>query len=638
MLGIVDSVVHSVSGLPAGTQTTWQNTDLAYDYAIGGLPFLSAASPQFPITRKTADYIKQQIDQSTDPGEQTLVTWWLRSQSSFHAGTGIIYEEPQPGSATDTTQYRFQESAGVDVWKAGKVKLLRSAPQDLTATNPIAMGALTSAGEDCYFQADGSTLTRSVVGSSSAVSWGGTGTILSLAQDGTNYYAADATGIYKGTLAGGAGTKIWNTGTTPVVIKWVKSRLMAAIGASIYELAGTGPALPTPVYTHPNPNWVWTSIAESPAAIYAAGYAGSSSQIFMFTLDTSGSVPTLTSGIPAAELPDGEVIHCIYGYLGSYVAIGTNKGCRIADVQADGSLQYGPLSVDFSILGASGDCLSIVGVDRFLYGSLPNGIGGNSGLWRIDLGTALGFKQFAYATDLQAHVSGAVNSVTLYADLLVFSVAGHGTYVQSDSQLEATGYLKTGNIRFHMLEPKLFKYVRVRSEPLTAGSIAITVNDHADNPTSLVTYTAGLANDPLDEVAYPVSLGQQEWTSLTITLGRDAGDDTAGPTVTSYQVKALPAQKRQRTIVLPLLCYDSEADAQGAKHGHEGQALQRLIALEAVEEAGDIVLYQDLTRNGEGQRLVIVDSLQFIQQDPPKLAARASGWGGIIMATLRAVT
>jgi len=609
-VGIIAPVVHPVLGLPADTTPTYQNTGIEFDYAIGGLPFLSAASPQFPLSRKTADYIKQQIDQSTEPGEQTLVTWWLRSQSSFHAGTGIIYEEPQPGSATDTTQYRFQKSAGVNVWSAGKVTLLKQTDQAVSGANAtICMGATDSTGEDCIFQADGTSLTR-YDGAGSAVTWGGAGSLL------------------------------WNTGATPVVIQWVKSRLMAAIGPSIYELVGTGPGLPTPVFTHPNPNWIWTSITESPAAIYASGYAGSSSQVYMFTLDTSGTVPTLTSGIPAAELPEGEIVKCVYGYLGSYIAIGTNKGCRIADVQADGSLQYGPLSVDFSILGASGDCNSIVGVDRFLFGALPNGIDGDSGLWRIDLGTALGFKQFAYATDLQAHVTGDVNSVTRYgkSDRLAFAVTGNGTYVESQDVLEASGYLKTGNIRFHMLEPKLFKYVRVRSKPLTEGSISITVNDHTDTGRSLVSFAAGLASDPLDEVAFPTSLGKQEWISLTIGLARDAVDTTAGPTVTSYQVKALPAQKRQRTIVLPLLCYDSEADAHGSSYGTEGSALQRLLALEALESVGDVVLYQDLTRNGEAPRLVVVDNLQFYQQDPPKVAASASGWGGVIMATLRAVT
>ena len=58
-------------------------------------------------------------------------------------------------------------------------------------------------------------------------------------------------------------------------------------GPSVYELVGgTPPTLPTPLFTHPNAAWEWTSFAEGPAAIYAAGRAGGSSQIYRFGLDT----------------------------------------------------------------------------------------------------------------------------------------------------------------------------------------------------------------------------------------------------------------------------------------------------------------------------------------------------------------
>jgi hypothetical protein len=81
-------------------------------------------------------------------------------------------------------------------------------------------------------------------------------------------------GIYKGTLAGGVGSLVWNTGDAAVVIQWAKQRLVAGIAASVYELTGSGPTLPTPLYTHPNADWTWTSITEGPSAIYFAGYAG----------------------------------------------------------------------------------------------------------------------------------------------------------------------------------------------------------------------------------------------------------------------------------------------------------------------------------------------------------------------------
>lgn len=637
---IVEVVVHPVSALPINSGSSYINTDVTFDFAIGGLPFLSAASDQYPMERKTADYTKTQIDASTEPGEQTLINWWLRSQSSFHAGTGLLFEEPD-GSSTDLIQYRFQDSAGVNVWTPGQVTLLNSTVKDVAASSadPLLMGAIDPAGPtDCYFLADGNVVKRCTgSGSGTTVTWGGTGTVQSMCNDGNNYYIADSVSIWKGTLAGGAGSAVWLTGATPVVVAWVKQRLMAAIGPSIYELVGTGTALPPPIYTHPNPSWIWTSITESPEAIYAAGYAGSTSAGFMFTLDTSGSVPTLTSGIVCLNMPEGEVIHSIYGYLGSFLAIGTNKGVRIAAVQSDGTLQFGPLSV--VLPAGAGPVFDMVGVDRYIYCSYSNAIGGNSGLVRLDLGTTYGYQLFAYASDLQSHVTGDVRSVGLLgaSDRLVFTVGGNGAYLQSATVLEPSGFLKTGNIRFHILDSKLFKYVRVWTLPLVKGAVIITTNDHAGVPTSLVTFTAGHTDDPLDEVPYPTSYGPQEWTSLTIGLTRDVSDTTSGPTVTAYQIKALPAQKRQRTFMVPLLCFDHEKDARSVAHGYEGSALARVRALEALEEAGDLVRFDDLTRDAEDPRLVLIDNLDFFQNIAPPGGANASGWGGVIMATLRAV-
>lgn len=75
---------------------------------------------------------------------------------------------------------------------------------------------------DVYFHAASTTLSRETSGGTTAVTWGGANNIESLTTDGSNYYAADSVGVYRGTVAGGAGSLIWNTGTAAPVIKWVK--------------------------------------------------------------------------------------------------------------------------------------------------------------------------------------------------------------------------------------------------------------------------------------------------------------------------------------------------------------------------------------------------------------------------------
>ena len=230
-------------GQPSVTSgTTYINSSNTYDVAVGGIPFFLGISEKYPYKRETAQYRKQQIDMQKEPGEQTLTSWWLRSQSSFHYGAGIRFEEPIQG---ETVAYRFNKSAGVDVFNIGKTTLLPDVTLAQAATNrPFLVGSYDTANStDVLFQADGGTLTRITPSGSTSVTWGGSGNILDVATDGQYYYAASTTDIYRGTLAGGAGTSIFTyptavgTVTTRVKLGWVKQRLIAGVNNYIYEVS-----------------------------------------------------------------------------------------------------------------------------------------------------------------------------------------------------------------------------------------------------------------------------------------------------------------------------------------------------------------------------------------------------------------
>ncbi len=75
----------------------WQNTDIAYDVALNGVPFIYAINDNRPYIRQTAPFKKEQFDSQQEPGEQSLTGWWIRSQSSFHKGTGIKFYDPTSG-------------------------------------------------------------------------------------------------------------------------------------------------------------------------------------------------------------------------------------------------------------------------------------------------------------------------------------------------------------------------------------------------------------------------------------------------------------------------------------------------------------------------------------------------------------
>ena len=57
---MVDSRLHIVErpvvpvGLPSTSGSFWINTDVSYDVAIGGLPFIFATSDKYPYKRVTA--------------------------------------------------------------------------------------------------------------------------------------------------------------------------------------------------------------------------------------------------------------------------------------------------------------------------------------------------------------------------------------------------------------------------------------------------------------------------------------------------------------------------------------------------------------------------------------------------------
>ena len=122
------------------SSAVWENTDVSYDTAIGGLPFFYAISDERPYVRETAPFRKEQFDNGAEPGEQSLTGWWLRSQSSFHNGSGIKFYDP---SAGETVNYRFQDSKGVNVWTKGQVTLLKDVTQSHETTGDIASNGVT---------------------------------------------------------------------------------------------------------------------------------------------------------------------------------------------------------------------------------------------------------------------------------------------------------------------------------------------------------------------------------------------------------------------------------------------------------------------------------------------------------------
>ncbi len=620
------------------TGTVWQNTNESYDVAVGGLPFFYAINDSRPYVRQTAPFRKEQFDNQNQPGEQSLTGWWIRSQMSFHSGTGIKFYDP--ATTDEVGQYRFAASRNLDVWTKGQVTLLKETANMTGVTTGIyklisvvdgstnKVVAWTPANTTIKnYTADGTAVTYS-----SVVTAGLDAATLAVATDGTHLFVADNDHIYTGEIATPASgyTAYYNTGSEKVVLAWVKQRLVGCIGASVYELTASKSSshtLPTPVYTHPNADWTWTSISESGNAIYAAGYAGGNSAIYKFTLSTAGVMPTLTSGVIAAQLPIGEVVNKIEYYLG-YLMIGTNKGVRAATVEGaqDGSISYGPL-----IIEESNGVYDFAFRDKFVWAT--GSVDGYAGLYRIDLSNELSPLRFAYATDAYLEgVTGYATSVDFVGNTnqIAFTTSGsNGIAIQSATVLATSGYLTTGYIRYGTLEPKNFKRLLGRGD-FSKGSMTLETVDKDGVEYDHISYDSSIS--PI-EVATSSPSTAQEYVAYKFIIYRDATTTSDGPIFKGYQAKATIATPRQRIMRFPVYCFDVETDRYNVQVGYEGRAQTRLLTLEELEENGDVLTWQDLT-TGES-RQVVIEQISFTRMTPPD--KRFDGFGGVIDIVVRTV-
>lgn len=640
--------------LGIGTGNVWQNTGIDYDIALGGIPFLLDATDQHPYERATAPFRKNQFDTQRDPGEQSITGWWLRSQSSFHAGQGIKFYDPfaNPFSTTlASNSYRYANSVGVNVWDQGQATLLNRTNLCTSTTAASHIESYHANGDGDYvIMLDTNIYKVNATGTKTTLVTA-SGSIYSFTTDGTNLYYLDATHVWSKPIAGGSATSLFGrTGTiTSSAMQWVKQRLVAGINNSLYELVGSGSGMPSPVYTHPNTSWQWTDIEEAGPAIYAAGYAGSNSAIYMFVLNTSGVMPVLTSGIIAAQLPMGELIYSMYSHLGEYLIIGTNKGVRVASVdQATGYLTYGPLIVETSVpvrgFAARGSYI-------WFGDSVFDGVDNYAGTWRIDLSNEIDTLRFAVAQDIYAENTdgtsydvaflGNSNQLAFLATNNADTPSALGLWLQSDTELIPSGYIQTGYIRYNTLEPKNFKRIVGRGDygiaPSTAnptgttkGSMSISSVDDQGNLYDIVSYD-NVVGTPESTISNPV--GAQDAIALRFTLYRDATTNSIGPVFKGYQLKAVPATPRTRIIKIPLLCFDVDTDKYNATVGYEGYGYDKLAALETIEANGDVITLQDF-RTGETVQC-LVEELSFINNISPD--KRLTNFGGTIIITVRTV-
>ena len=660
---ITETVIYDLTGR---TSQYYDPDTYAFDVAVGGLPFLYNITDAIPYRRSTARWKYERVDQAREPGEQTLDSGlWVRSQTSWHLGAGIEFQEALEGNP-DLLRFRYYTSTGINPWNIGELSLLKDTSKlyNVTSTSTtartIALSATLNGTDNVIAVNCTATSTSSSAVRVSKVTSAGTATtvltganisaeILAAETDGSSLYLATADYIYDIDLTAGSPTLHSHyhiasiASASAVTLKYVKNRVLAGITfasgstiAGVYELPFSGghagaasnlSSVTAIANTTTVPiGWKWTGIADGRGAIYLSGYAGDKSAIFKVQPDaTTGN---LGAAISVADIPLGETVRTLFGYLGTYLAIGTSRGVRIAAIADDATIVYGPI-----IFQTDNPVISFAARDSYIWAGVKAGIGGASGTYRIYLGQLLDDGGYPYATDIYAAgTTGSVDNMGFFPTTgqLFFSITASGIWIEHATQLVSEGTIQTAIVNWGTLEKKAWKRVRIETDTLE-GKIEVYA-DAIEGRSQIVTLTEGNEyNTDFDlSAAY---LTPQVNGQLTFSLYRKSTDVTKGAILKGYAIKAIPSPTRSRLIQMPLMCYDFETDRRGVRFGVEDGAKIRIAALESLESSGSTVLVQDFT-SGENFDAVI-EEIAFTRMTPP--SQNNENFGGIITITMRTV-
>lgn len=740
---ISEGVPYDIS-IPS-TEASFELTDTAYDVVIDDLPFVINVSNQNPYRRETAQYRKDQFDNSAEPGEQSLTGWWLRSQTSWHNGAGISFYEP--GTDYQHVSHRFANSRGIDVWTIGEATLLPEVVDVYTGDNLI-NAAVGSDGVDVLvtgnsagvlkkitFDADnpvtvGPTASGYTIASHSAYAFS------SVTTDGTNYYATCDRAIHTGPIGSDSDVlafKYSNADIADTFIKYVKGYVLFGFRQSIYNMnslaAGFVPSgasrttsahnhtsgtdtLPPGFKTHINPNWIWNDATAGPDAIYMSGNAGSNGEVWQVLFDEATNTIDMAGATMVISLPDGETVNAIHYYLG-VLAVGTSKGLRICPINGNGQVAIGPLLYENGYYPVNG----FTEEGNYIYAATKtdneDGTKTHACLIRVDLSAQFDDGTYAFAHDLEYRssvneaytisnkaltsnvatlttnvphdfnvgntvtVSGvdatfngtytitAVTSTTFsYAKTAtdVTSVASGGSvsetasnskatevysvngrlvmvveedeeadsgelHIESETLKRNTGWFTTGKIRYGTVEPKFFRYINVQCTTGQGDNITVYTIDRSGQETSLAVLSQGISNQ---DVFISTPSNKQEYMSFKFVFN-NVTDDQSLPVLEAYQIKAVPATRRQRIYQYPLSCYDSEMDKFSSIFGYTGRAMEYIQRIEAIEETGKFVKVIDY-RTGE-QYEGVIEEVRFTNESSPD--KNSSGFGGLLLVTVR---
>lgn len=623
MSDIIDFRRDNLADVPAfftGTSSS-SLVPSVFPIAIDGRPYMiDQKSKQF--IRGFEPRIRDSVDQGVEPGEATINPQglWRRNQTSWHFGAGQVYGD------VDSAPYRFFKSKGVNPWNKGQLSLLNNTRLSLPSSNTNLLTCVVEFGGTEYlYVADGGVLRFSSNPFEESPTWTAVNTgspttlpttaITGLETNGTNVFIAwTGNDIWYTTPGSTTATFFYPTSGTDDqtynAFGFAKGRGFAAVEQDLYQI-GLGSGSHTIFFDNPDTSFRWVGAAAGQNAVYAAGRSGDKSLVYKITIKADG---TLDVPVVALELPVGEQVSAIHGYLG-FILIGSNKGVRFCSTDNDSNLVAG------SVIPTSGKVNDFTSEGRFVWYTYTNYDNVSSGLGRLDLSVFISANTPAWATDLMYTSTASVQSCTTINSKRVFTISGVGVVVENETQKVASGNIETGKFRWGIMDPKFVVKVDARTTPLV-GSIAFYTslddNEYVENG---ISSSAGRTQHTFEG-----SEAKMIEASFKVVLTRDASNGLS-PTLTRITARAYATPTRSEYFKVPVLLHH-KIDMWGRTYHFD--------VLAERSELRELVHNPRVIRFQEGNEIisVIVEDMEWQAEDAHD---REWEWDGTAIITMRSI-
>lgn len=512
-----------------------------FPVAINGRPYMVDIKSG-RLARGFEPRVRDSVDQSTAPGEAAINPGglWRRGEVSWHQGAGQRYAD-----TAEAQDYRFFASKGVDPWTKGQLTLLNDTKVSLSSAATTSHMVVqdgrvyVSVGADVKYTTDPyassptwSDVTNEPGGTCAAMATDGYKIYLAFPSDGVRQIVPNTS------VSAISGTKFVNSSDSYYMLGFAKNFMFGSHDHILNTITSGGSK--SAHITPSDEEFRWVGVATGQNAVYAAGYSGKKSLIYKITIKSDG---TLDAGVVALELPTGEVVTAISGYLG-FILLGTDKGVRFCATDSAANLVAGQL------IPTSGAVKKFTSTGRFTYFTWSNYDGVSGGLGRLDLSTFTAPNTPAYATDLMYTSTADVLSVVTFNDKHCFYVSGVGVVAEDSDNLVASGSLTTGTYRWGIPDRKFVARVDTRATPLV-GSIKSEMALDAGDFLTLGTWDT--ASDT--ENSFNGSDDHAIEAKFKFTLTRATA--LTGPTMTRWTARAYAAPFRSEVFTIPVLLHDT---------------------------------------------------------------------------------